>query len=275
MSLFISSINSGSNGNCYYVGNNKDAVLIDVGLSCREIEKRMLRSGLSIKKVRAIFISHEHIDHIRGIETISKKYDLPVYINEKTYANGRIKLKEELIHSFSDEEKISIGSLEVIPFFKSHDAADPYSFSIEYNEIRVGVFTDIGHVCEKLVHHFSRCHAAILEANYDEEMLENGRYPVYLKNRIRSAHGHLSNAQALELFVNHRSEFLSCLLLAHLSKENNSPQLVHELFTAHTEGTEIIVASRYEESAVFNIGKNKKKAHELIAQPGQQTTLSF
>src|ERR1041385_6311175 len=186
MSLFISSIASGSNGNCYYIGNHHDAVLIDVGLSCKEIEKRMLRSGLSMKKVRAIFISHEHIVHIRGVEVISKKHQIPVYINEKTYANGRVKIKEELIRSFSDEEIVPVNSLNVIPFFKSHDAADPYSFSVEHEGIRIGIFTDLGIACNKLITHFSQCHAAFLEANYDEEMLETGRYPAYLKNRIRS-----------------------------------------------------------------------------------------
>lgn len=256
MSLFISSINSGSNGNCYYVGNSEDAVLIDVGLSCREIEKRMLRSGLSIQKVRAIFISHEHIDHIRGVEVLSKKYNIPVYINEKTLMNGRVKLVDERVNSFLAEEIIPIGSLNVIPFFKSHDAADPHSFTVEYDGIRVGVFTDIGVVCDKLTSHFSQCHAAFLEANYCEEMLEKGHYPIYLKNRIRSNHGHLSNAQALELFTNHRSEFLSHLFLAHLSKENNSPELVQELFSANAANTKVIVASRHEESAVFYIGKS-------------------
>ncbi|MEO5644496.1 MAG: MBL fold metallo-hydrolase [Bacteroidia bacterium] len=256
MSLFISSINSGSNGNCYYVGNDKDGVLIDAGLSCREIEKRMLRSGLAIHKVRAIFISHEHIDHIRGVEVLSKKYNLPVYINEKTLCNGRVKLVDERVNGFLDGEIIAVGSLNVIPFFKSHDAADPHSFTVECEGVRVGVFTDIGTVCEKLTYHFSQCHAAFLEANYCEEMLEKGHYPYYLKKRISSDHGHLSNAQALDLFITHRSEFLSHLFLAHLSKENNSPELVQELFSSNSISTKVIVASRYEESEVFYICKN-------------------
>jgi phosphoribosyl 1,2-cyclic phosphodiesterase len=225
-----------------------------VGLSCREIEKRMLRSGLLIQNVKAIFISHEHIDHIRGVEVLSKKYSIPVYINEKTLENGRIKMKNELVRPFDSEEVITINSLNVFPFFKSHDAADPYSFSVGCDGIRIGVFTDIGMVCEKLTSHFSQCHAAFLEANYDEEMLENGRYPVYLKNRIRSDHGHLSNDQALSLFTEHKSEFLSHLFLAHLSKENNSPELVQNLFSANSTSTKIMVASRYEESPVYRIG---------------------
>ncbi|HTL83007.1 MAG TPA: MBL fold metallo-hydrolase [Bacteroidia bacterium] len=267
MSLFISSINSGSNGNCYYIGNSSDAVLIDVGLSCREIDKRMLRSGLSMDKVRAIFISHEHIDHIRGVEALSKKYNLPVYINEGTYENGRVKLKEELVHSFCDGEQLKIRSLNVFPFFKSHDAADPYSFSVECDGVRVGVFTDIGSVCEKLIAHFAQCHAAFLEANYDEEMLANGSYPAYLKTRISGEKGHLSNAQALELFVNYRSPQLSHLILAHLSKENNTPGLVQQLFEENANGVSITVASRQEESPVFRIGKNGSE--KVLAEIGQ------
>jgi phosphoribosyl 1,2-cyclic phosphodiesterase len=253
MSLYFSSINSGSNGNCYYIGNNEDAVFVDVGLSCKEIEKRMIRSGLSMQRVKAIFISHEHIDHIRGMEVISKKYEIPVYINEKTLANSRMKLNSHLVRTFADEEIISIDSLQVIPFVKSHDAADPYSFSVIGNNARVGVFTDIGTVCEKLSNHFSQCHAAFLEANYDEAMLENGNYPIYLKKRIRGSHGHLSNDQALELFKENKSENLSLLFLAHLSKENNSPQLVQELFQEHSNTTRIEIASRHEESAIFKI----------------------
>ena len=270
--MFICSINSGSNGNCYYIGNSNDAVLIDAGISCREIEKRFLRSGLSMKKVRAIFISHEHTDHIRGVEVLSKKYSIPVYINEKTYFNGGLKIKDELLRHFSGEEKITVGELEIFPFVKSHDAADPYSFSVEHDNVRVGIFTDIGTVCKKLIHHFSKCHAAFLEANYDEEMLEKGHYPVYLKKRIRSDHGHLSNAQALGLFVNHRAGFLSHVLLSHLSKENNSPQLVEELFTANTTSTKIVVASRYGESEVFHI---TEKNSSSAGRKGKQAVLPF
>lgn len=254
MAVRVSSINSGSNGNCYYIENDNDAVLIDVGISCTEIEKRLLRSGLSIQKVRAVFISHEHIDHIRGVEVISKRHRLPVYITEKTFAKGKIKLEQELVNSFCDEEVIPIGTLKVIPFLKSHDAIDPYSFSVVSDKIRIGVFTDIGIVCEKLKAHFSQCNAAFLETNYDEEMLRNGNYPMYLKRRICSDQGHLSNAQALELFLEHKSDFLSHLFLTHLSKENNSSELVESLFTTNAGLTKMIVASRYEESAVYTIG---------------------
>jgi phosphoribosyl 1,2-cyclic phosphodiesterase len=258
MSLFITSLNSGSNGNCYYVGNEHDAVLVDAGISCRETEKRMQRLGLSLKKVRAIFVSHEHSDHIRGIPVIAHKYGLPVYFTQETFEQCRFHLGAHLIRYFKGHESIGIGELLVTTFPKLHDAIEPHSFVINYNGIKVGVFTDIGAPCENLAYHFRECHAAFLEANYDEEMLHKGSYPVYLKNRIRGGKGHLSNHQALQFFRTQRPSFMSHLLLSHLSKENNCPKLVQELFTSHADGTEIIVASRYNETPVYTITGSKQ-----------------
>ena len=255
MSLFIASLNSGSNGNCYYVGNEHEAVLIDAGISCRETERRMLRLGLSMKKVKAIFVSHEHSDHINGIPVIAKKYRLPVYITAPTLQRGGLVLDEELVLSFGAFETVVIGDLQVTAFPKNHDASNPHSFSVACRGIKVGVFTDIGVVCENLVSHFSQCHAAFLEANYDDEMLEKGGYPYHLKRRIRGGQGHLSNKQALELFVAHRPPFMTHLLLSHLSKNNNDPQLVQQLFDECATGVNIIVASRYAESEVYYIGQ--------------------
>src|SRR5882757_7397468 len=233
MSLFIASLNSGSNGNCYYLGNERDAVLIDAGISCRETERRMLRLGLSMKRIRAIFVSHEHSDHINGVTVLSKKYSLPVYITPGTLKNCRLVLDEQRTFSFMAYEAVQVGELVVSAFPKFHDAAHPHSFMIECRGIKVGVLTDIGSACEHVIHHFNQCHAAFLEANYDEELLEKGRYPYHLKRRIRSGHGHLSNSQALEVFINHRSAHLSHLLLSHLSRDNNRPELVQELFSQH------------------------------------------
>jgi phosphoribosyl 1,2-cyclic phosphodiesterase len=261
MSLFITSLNSGSNGNCYYVGNEHDAVLVDAGISCRETEKRMLRLGLSMKKVRAIFISHEHTDHIRGVTMLSKKYQLPVYITPQTMLHGGLMLDANLAISFRGYEPVRVGELDVTAFPKLHDASDPHSFIISYRDIKVGVFTDIGAPCQHVIQHFGQCHAAFLEANYDEDMLEQGRYPYHLKRRIRGGNGHLSNAQALEIFKTHKPQFMSHLLLSHLSKDNNDPQLVQNLFNLHANGTRIVVASRFEETAVFHIS-NSVQTHE-------------
>ncbi|MBL7842598.1 MAG: MBL fold metallo-hydrolase [Cyclobacteriaceae bacterium] len=253
MSLFIASLNSGSNGNCYYVGNHHEAVLIDAGISCRETELRMNRLNLSMKKVKAIFISHEHSDHIKGVAGISKKYKLPVYVTPNTLGHRGLRVKQHLLFPFKANEPIAIGQLTITGFPKFHDANDPHSFIIANETVKVGVFTDLGVVCENVIHHFKQCHAAFLEANYDDHMLETGPYPLHLKNRIRGDKGHLSNEQALELFRKHRPSFMSHLFLSHLSKENNSPVLVERLFKSMAGDTNIVIASRYRETKVYPI----------------------
>ncbi len=253
MSLNIASLNSGSNGNCYYIGNDEHAVLVDAGLSCREFEKRMLRLGLDVGRIRAILISHEHTDHIFGLQTLSKKYQLPVYITAPTCAGGGLQIPSHLIREFSPYQEIQFGNISVLAFPKFHDACDPHSFLVRSASVTIGVFTDIGRVCQTLIDHFKLCNAAFLEANYDEAMLTNGRYPHYLKNRIRGGKGHLSNLQALDLFLAHRPAFMSHLVLSHLSKENNHPELVQQLFMQHAGCAEIIVASRHEETALLKI----------------------
>src|SRR5450432_2822414 len=130
MSLFITSLNSGSNGNCYYIGNDREAVLVDAGISCKETEKRMERLGLVMDRIKAIFVSHEHADHINGIPVLSKKYRLPVYITTATLRNSGIRLDKTLIRSFSADQPVSIGDLTVTAFTKLHDAAEPHSFIV-------------------------------------------------------------------------------------------------------------------------------------------------
>lgn len=273
MSLYVTSLNSGSNGNCYYIGNDREAILIDAGLSCRETEKRMRRLGLSFDLVKAIFVSHEHDDHIKGIPIIAKKYQLPVYITAGTLENGALDLEAHLIHHFTAFTPMAIGALQVTAFPKFHDAADPHSFIISHETAGspnpetatapedgtvtvstvVGVFTDIGAPCEHLIRHFRQCHAAFLEANYDEHMLDKGSYPFHLKRRIRGGQGHLSNRQALELFLAHRPSFMSHLFLAHLSQNNNDPDLVQDLFNGQANGVCVVLAPRWEETAVYTI----------------------
>lgn len=277
MGLFVSSLNSGSNGNCYYVGNADEAVLVDVGISCREVESRMKVLDLDIKKIKAVFISHEHTDHIRGVELFSKKHQVPVYITDRTRRHGRVKLEKHLSKTFSSASPVEIGKLSVTAFNKFHDAADPYSFTISCNEVNVGVFTDLGKPCSNLIHHFRQCHAAFLESNYDEGMLQNGKYPYHLKKRITGGLGHLSNTEALELFRNHRSEKLSHLFLSHLSQNNNCPKLVQQLFDAHANGVKMIVASRSEASAVYHITTEDILNSNMpqVKQIGQQLQLAL
>jgi phosphoribosyl 1,2-cyclic phosphodiesterase len=151
MALSFASLNSGSNGNCYYIENEKDAILVDAGISCRETEKRMERLGLEMKKIRAVFVSHEHADHIRGISVISKKYCLPVYITEMTLNQSGLSLDPELCKTFSAHQSVNIGDLAITPFPKFHDASEPHSFTVKCNDFTVGVFTDIGFPCEHVI----------------------------------------------------------------------------------------------------------------------------
>jgi len=251
--MFVCSLNSGSNANCYYLGNQEEAILVDGGLSCRETVKRLKRLGLSIKKVKAIFVSHEHGDHVHGVPGLSKKFKLPVYITHETLQQGRLEIREDLVIRLRSYDPVKIGNLSVTAFPKLHDATDPHSFVVECCSVKVGVFTDIGAPCEHVIRNFQQCHAAFLEANYDEGMLASGSYPVYLKNRIRGDKGHMSNDQALELFAAHKPPFMSHLFLSHLSRDNNSPKLVKNVFNKIASGTEIIIASRDKESSLYHI----------------------
>ncbi len=255
MVLLTASIASGSNGNCYYIGNDTEAVLVDAGISCRETERRMASLGLSMQRVKAIFISHEHTDHIKGVALLSSKYQLPVYITPKTFIHSRLLIPPGLRKSFSAYESVKIGQLTITAFPKNHDAADPHSFIVGNEHTTIGIFTDIGSPCEHVVQQFRKCHAAFLETNYDEEMLEKGSYPFHLKQRIAGTSGHLSNKQALELFLQNRAEYLQFLFLSHLSKDNNCPDLVHTIFSSHANNTRISVASRYKAGILYRVNE--------------------
>jgi phosphoribosyl 1,2-cyclic phosphodiesterase len=280
MSLFLASLNSGSNGNCYYVGNEEEAVFIDAGLSVRETERRMEKLGLSMSRVKAIFITHEHADHVTGMVGLSRKFDLPVYITPRTLKGNPMPLEPERTRTFTADEVVQIGGLCITPFIKYHDGRDPHSFRISGNGVEIGVFTDIGKPCDRLTEHFSLCHAVILESNYDANMLERGRYPWPLKQRIRGGLGHLSNEQALEVFRNYRGDHLKLLMLGHLSKQNNRPELVESLFQPHAGETEIVVISRYHASALYRVEagevfgpKAPKKALIAVAHAPVQLNL--
>ena len=275
MSLFITSLNSGSNGNCYYIGNKNEAVLVDAGVCCKEVEIRMKRLGLNMGTVKAIFISHEHTDHISGLATLVKKYQLPVYITAATLLHGKLSLPDHLVKTFGAKESVVIGEMSISAFTKFHDACDPYSFLIRCNKINVGVFTDLGIACQNLIKHFKQCHAAFLEANYDDDMLEQGTYPHFLKSRISGGRGHLSNKQALNLFTTHRPHFMSHLFLSHLSKNNNCIDLVQQLFDANANGVKIVIASRYTETPVYHIQKNVEKSVPVLCNSSSQLSFAF
>lgn len=265
MSLRIASLNSGSNGNCYYIGNKEEAVLIDGGISCRETERRMKRLELSMKRVKALFITHEHADHTYGVSGLSKKHDLPVYITPATLQQGQIKIKEHLAIPFQAHTPIQIGGLTITAIPSPHDAVEPHNFIVRSDQVTVGVFTDVGRPNDQLIHHFKMCHAVFLESNYDVDMLETGTYAPHLKNRIRGGHGHLSNIQALQIFLQHRPTFMTHLFLSHLSWNNNTTAIVKDLFKKVAGTTEIVIASRHRETNVYEIDGGKSQVRHADA----------
>lgn len=258
MSLFVASLNSGSNGNCYYLGNEEEGVLIDVGISCREVEKRLKRLEIPVSRIRAVFITHEHADHVHGVPAFSKKHKLPVFITQGTILYGNLGngIEESLIRTLSPYQPVQVGKISVTAFPVTHDANDPHNFIVASDSVTVGVFTDIGFPCYHVTQHFAQCHAAFLESNYDEHMLEFGSYPYQLKNRIRGGKGHLSNRQALKLFLDHRPAFMTHLFLSHLSQNNNTPDIVEELFSGVAHATYVAVMSRERESKLYLIENN-------------------
>ncbi len=234
----------------------------------------MLSLGLNMQKVKAIFISHEHTDHIKGLPVIAAKYNLPVFITKGSYHKSGLSISPSKINWLRPGDAVYVGELCITSFYKQHDAEEPHSFVVTCKGVNVGVFTDIGVCCDQLISHFKICHAAFLEANYDETMLENGRYPIFLKNRIRGGKGHLSNSQAFEIFTKYRPPFMSHLLLAHLSKDNNDPQLVQRLFESQAKETRIVVASRYEATSLYNITQpHLLQPAALVTAPAMQMRL--
>ncbi|MCX8490293.1 MAG: MBL fold metallo-hydrolase [Cyclobacteriaceae bacterium] len=275
MSLQVASLNSGSNGNCYYIGNRSEAVLIDAGISCRETEQRMKQLELSMQKVKAICITHDHSDHINGLHKIVKKYKISMYITSATRKNQSLEWTESSAVNFIAYEPVQVGDLTVVALPKLHDANDPHSFIVSHAGVTVGVFTDSGRVCEHLTKGFQLCHAAFLESNYDDEMLEKGGYPQHLKNRIRGGVGHLSNKEALQLFLKHRPLFMSHLFLSHLSKNNNKSEIVEDLFSTIAGNTQVIVAPRTSTTDVYQIvaTNGAVNSSQLIQRKDQQLSL--
>ena len=251
--LSFAAIASGSNGNCYFVGDGREAVLIDAGISCRETERRMARLGLSPANLNGVFISHEHTDHISGVTVLAKKYELPVYINEATLANSRLKLPVHLVRLLQPQLPVRFGNLSVQPFGKSHDAADPLSFVVSCNNFHVGVFTDIGYACSEVIHFLRTCHAVFIESNYCDQMLAESRYPMLLKRRISGKKGHLSNAETLQLLTQHAGEQLTHVIFSHLSANNNHPDRVSAVFAPLLQRFTTHIASRHQESPLFSL----------------------
>lgn len=259
------SIASGSSGNCIYVGNDDTNILIDTGISGKRIEAGLNSIGLSGKDMDAVFVTHEHVDHISGLGVFARKWNVPIYATpgtvhgiQGTKSVGDI--DPDLYQMIHHRDPVEIGSLQILPMEISHDAAEPTAYRVVDGEKKIAVATDMGCFTEQTVQDLQNLDAILIEANHDINMLQVGPYPYYLKQRILGNKGHLSNENCGKLLSRILHDNLKDILLGHLSKENNVPELAYEavrleITTAenayHASDFRIRVAKRSEPSELI------------------------
>ena len=234
--LSICALSSGSSGNAIFVGNGKTNILMDAGISARELARRMTCIGEKPEKLSGIFITHEHTDHIRGLRVFANRFQIPVYATEETWyylGSQCIPFSQQRI--VLPNEALAINDFEVEAFPVPHDAADPVGYTIKANSTTVGIVTDLGHIPSYLQGRLAGVQLLFLEANHDEDVLKEGKYPAFLKQRILGKRGHISNNTAGDLLTALAKGCLHSVMLGHLSKNNNTPELALSSVTAKLE----------------------------------------
>ena len=229
--LNFCSLYSGSSGNSLFVQNENTNILIDAGESARKIENALSSINVPIEKIDAIVVTHEHLDHVKSIGTLSSKYNIPVYATEKTWSAMPVqsaKINKKLQRLFSSSIDFTVGDLQLHPFSIPHDAADPCGFNIKSGNKKLSIATDLGHITPEIITNLRDSSFILLESNYDPEILKFSRYPYYLKQRISGTNGHLSNIDAGNLISKLIGANLQSIMLGHLSKENNFPELAYK-----------------------------------------------
>lgn len=227
MKIDFCSLSSSSSGNCHYIGSEKTKILIDAGFSGKKIEA--LLEGIDVKcgDINGIFVTHEHTDHIKGVGVLSRRYNIPIFANEGTWAgmeDALGKIKAENIRVINTDEYFNFNDLDILPVKTYHDANESVGYIINQGRKKLSIITDTGKLDQNIVHSMKDSDIYLVESNHDIQMLRNGPYPVYLQNRIRGDFGHLSNdyiAKIMQELVRGRGE---TILLAHISKDNNSPK---------------------------------------------------
>lgn len=254
----ISTVASGSSGNCIYVGSDHTHVLVDAGISKKRIEEGLNKSDIKLSEIQGILITHEHIDHIQGLGVISRKYEIPIYATADTvYEISKNKklgyIPTELFVNVTADENFTIGDLEICPFKISHDAVSPVAYRINHENKSAAVATDMGKYDDYILCHLKNLDAIVIEANHDVNMLLAGPYPYYLKQRILSDRGHLSNEMSGRLINSILHDEIKHIFLGHLSKENNYEELAFE-----TVRSEITLSDSAYKADDFNIHVAKR-----------------
>lgn len=256
MAMLFCSLASGSSGNCQYIATENVGLLLDAGLSGKYITSSLEHINADISKLKAVLITHEHSDHIKGVGILMRKYDLELYITDLTFTQiekklGKINL--EKVHIIEKDIDFYIGDILVHPFPVSHDAVDTIAFSFSKGDTKISVVTDLGFVPIDLLAKICDSNLLMIESNHDVEMLNAGKYPYSLKRRILSDKGHISNVTAADAIIRamQSSKCLGHIILAHLSKDNNTPEVAYETVKSIVEengievGTEISLDLAY------------------------------
>lgn len=227
---------SGSRGNSTVLSSERASILVDAGLSCKETLKRMKAAGEDPQKLKAIVISHEHQDHVSGLQVLARKLKVPVYVTEATYQSWRRATKDadgkparlERLEHFHAGRSFCVGDITVSTFTTSHDAVDPCGFTFRAEGVKFGIVTDLGYLSANVKDALRGCDGLMIESNHDLEMLRTGPYPWMVKQRIMNKKGHLSNTALAEFFSRDYDAQAAFLVLAHLSEHNNHPELARE-----------------------------------------------
>lgn len=236
MGVSVSVLASGSRGNCALISSASTRILLDAGISCRETFKRLKAGGSDPHTLSAILITHEHADHVYGLATMAKKLGIPIFMTGATHQAWARSIRDSTgerpavsqLELFSSGRGFQIGDIAVLPFTIPHDAADPVGFTFRAEGVKIGVATDLGYIPASVRNHLQGCDLLVLEANHDVEMLRVGPYPWMVKQRVMSRVGHLSNDALAEFFSGDYDGCASYVVLAHLSEQNNLPELARE-----------------------------------------------
>ncbi len=265
--LNFCSIASGSSGNCSYIGTENTHILVDAGISGKKVENGLQKLGLKCSDLSAIFITHEHSDHVKGLGVLARRYGIPIFCTEGTkgaleHISQVGEIDKTLFHRVKSDESVLVGDIQVLPFAISHDAAEPVAYRIESDGKSIGFATDLGVYDSYIVDHLQNLDMILLEANHDVRMLQVCSYPYHTKQRILGAKGHLANETAGRLLNEILHEGLQKVLLGHLSLENNFPQLAYETVRSEivmgdtgfsAEQFQIEVAKREENSSLISL----------------------
>ena len=258
--LNFCSLYSGSSGNSLFIKTENTKILVDAGVSSKKIEKALNELDIEPKSIDGILVTHEHLDHVQGLGTFSKKFDLPVFVNQETLdamPKQKDKISEKNLKTFKVSEKFSIGDLDINPFSIPHDAANPCGFTILNEDKKISIATDIGHMTNDILKNLEESQFVLLESNYDPEVLKCSSYPFMLKSRIAGPTGHLPNEMAGKTIAYLLKSGLKQAMLGHLSKESNFPELAYKTVVDE------LIANNYNENSL-NLSVANRDCHSKL-----------